>query len=337
MQPREGRAERHRRPAPIAAAAGLSASRAKRDGARRRRGPPPPSRRGSARRAIITAQRSTATSGPSNGHQSASCRSIATTPRTASTMARVPATPAVGSATSTTNRTAAIDISSSTTAGSSRSVSTGSRVSGQLRSPCLPLLDRRTHDGRAAHARRPLRRPARLPVRAALRRDPRRRGRAAAGPPPRRGRPGRAGGAPPPRRADLELPLPPHDPGAGRRRPARGGARPRGLRALGQAGQAHRLHLRPPRQLAVVPRVRRPRPAGHHPRLPGLGRAARPAARRRPARPVRRRRGRQHVPAHRRRQARRRVPGVAEVLPGGAGDADRPHHQRRVHHRPPTR
>ena len=91
-----------------------------------------------------------------------------------------------------------------------------------------------------------------LPVRAALRGDPRRRGRHAPRPPRRRGRPVGARGAAAPRRAELELPLPPHDPRARRRGPPRRGARPRRLRPLRQAGQAHRLHLRPPRRLAAA-------------------------------------------------------------------------------------
>ena len=79
------------------------------------------------------------------------------------------------------------------------------------------------------------------------------------------GRPRRAGRAPAPRRAVVELPLPPHDPGARRRRAPGRRARPRRLRSLRQAGRAHRLHLRPPRRLAQRPRVRRPRPAATSP------------------------------------------------------------------------
>ena len=69
----------------------------------------------------------------------------------------------------------------------------------------------------------------------------------------------------------MELPLPAHDPGARRRRPARGRPRPRRLRPVRQARAAHRLHLRPPRRLDVVARLRRARPPRHHPRRARTG------------------------------------------------------------------
>ena len=55
-------------------------------------------------------------------------------------------------------------------------------------------------------------------------------------------------------------------------------------------------------------------PAQHHARLPGLGRPARAATRRRAPRALRARRRGEHVPADRRRRAERRVHGVARVL-----------------------
>ena len=45
----------------------------------------------------------------------------------------------------------------------------------------------------------------------------------------------------------MVLPVPAHGRSAGRGRPPGGGARPGGVRPLGQAGRPRRLHLRPPR------------------------------------------------------------------------------------------
>ena len=90
--------------------------------------------------------------------------------------------------------------------------------------------------------------------------------------------------------------------------------RPRGLRPLRQADRTHRLHVRAPRRVDARRALRRARPARHHARVPGLGRAHRPPARGRAPRPLRSRRHRQHVPPHRRAARRRGVPRLAELL-----------------------
>ena len=88
-------------------------------------------------------------------------------------------------------------------------------------------------------------------------------------------------------------------------------ARPRRLRPLRQAGArasdyTYQRHVDWMRGVA-----RRARPPRRHARLPGLGRAHRPAPRRRAPGALRARRRRQHVPADRRhdRRARRSSPG----------------------------
>ena len=63
----------------------------------------------------------------------------------------------------------------------------------------------------------------------------------------------------------------------------RGRSRPRRVRTVRQAGPARRLHVRAPRELARVACLRRARPARHHARVPGLGRAPGPAPRHRAA------------------------------------------------------
>ena len=99
-------------------------------------------------------------------------------------------------------------------------------------------------------------------------------------------------------------------PVAVRRGAARGRAGPDRLRALRQAGRARGLHLPAPRRLAG--RLRRgTRPARHHARVPGLGRADRAAPRRRAPGALRARRRGEHLPADRRSVGRRRVPRLA--------------------------
>ena len=99
------------------------------------------------------------------------------------------------------------------------------------------------------------------------------------------------------------------------RRAARRRARPRRLRPLRQAGGPRRLHLRSATSTGCAPAPRRARPARRHARLPGLGRADRPAARRRaPATASRRVVAAQHLPADRRPAAGRGLPRLAAVL-----------------------
>ncbi len=154
----------------------------------------------------------------------------------------------------------------------------------------------------------------------------------AAGPLPRRGSRHRARRAAHARRTVVVLPLPQDDSRAHRRRLALHRARPRRLRSLRQADRAHRLHVRPPRRMDARRAVRCARPARHHVRRSGLGWAHRSPARRRASRPLRPRRHREHVPAHRRHAARRRVPRVAEVLADGRGLRGRIHRGRGLSH-----
>ena len=95
----------------------------------------------------------------------------------------------------------------------------------------------------------------------------------------------------------MVLPLPQHDPGARRCGSPRGGAGPRRLRPLRQAGRPGRLQLCPARRVDAAGAVRRSRAHRPHAGRPGLGRADRAAAGRRAPGPVHPGRRRQHVPA----------------------------------------
>ena len=195
-------------------------------------------------------------------------------------------------------------------------------------------------DADPAHARRPLRRPPRVRVRAALRGRARRRRRRAAHPLPRRGAGATATvvlclhGEP-----SWSLPLPPHDPGARRRRAPRRRARPRRLRSLATSPRARdRLHLRSATSSGCARRCSTSstsrgitlvcqdwggllglRLVGEHP-----DRFARVVA------------ANTFLPTG------DRDPGeaflrLADVLPGGRDLPDRGHRQRRLHHRPRAR
>ena len=128
-------------------------------------------------------------------------------------------------------------------------------------------------------------------------------------------------GAPHARRAVVGLPLPQDDPGASSAAGHRvGRARPRRLRALATSRRAREdyTYQRHVDWMAAV--LDGARSARHHARLPGLGRAHRPAARRR----ARRSASRASSPPTRScrratRRSRRRVPRLAGVL---AGDAE---------------
>ena len=117
------------------------------------------------------------------------------------------------------------------------------------------------------------------------------------------------------RRALLVLPLPQDDPRPDRGRAADRGARPGRLRALGQAGRARRLHVRPPRRVDARAALRPARPARRHAGLPGLGRAHRPAAGGRAPGPLRPGRGGQHLPADRATPTRARPSSPGSASP----------------------
>ena len=145
------------------------------------------------------------------------------------------------------------------------------------RRPERSLRRGRAGDRGLSHARRPLRAPPRVRLRSALPRA-RRASNALRG----RGEERRPSDPVPPRRADLELPVP-ND----HRRPV--GSRPTGrtrpvrLRPVGQAHRPRVLHVRPPRRLDhVVRRTAGPQRADA--RRARLGRADRPAVRRRASR-----------------------------------------------------
>ncbi len=135
----------------------------------------------------------------------------------------------------------------------------------------------------------------------------------------------------------MELPLPAHDPGAHRGRAPGRGPRPGGLRTVRQAHPPRRVHLRPPRGVDAGAPLRPARPLRDHAGLPGLGWPDRAATGGRASRPVRPGGGGQYVPPHRRLPPRRRLHGMAQVLPGGGALPDRGDRQRRVRHRPVPR
>ena len=170
-------------------------------------------------------------------------------------------------------------------------------------------------DRRHPHPRPDPRGAAGLPLRAAL---PHRR-RAAPGP-RRRGR--RPSGGDVARRADLGLPVAPRAAAGARRRPPRDPARPRRLRALGQADRARLVLLRPPRRDGRHA-ARGPRRARRDVRRPRLGRADRAAARGRAPRPRRAARGHGHRPVHRRAADERRLARVPRLRRAHRGPADR--------------
>ena len=82
-------------------------------------------------------------------------------------------------------------------------------------------------------------------------------------------------------------------------------------------------------RLDAVGAHRPPRARGPDSRLPGLGRPHRPPPGRRRSGPVQAGGGCQHGAPHRRHRNLRSVPGLAALLPGGPGDADRSDRQRR--------
>ena len=191
-------------------------------------------------------------------------------------------------------------------------------------------MDRRyasaRHDPGGKHAAGGARRTARLPLRAAL---PRGRG-----PEPRAHRRGRrrARGVPP-RRAHLVVPVAQGDPARARRRLSLPGARPRGLRALGQAHRHRLLQLRPPHR-ACGHAAGGPRPARRDRRGARLGRDHRPApgggaarARRAPGDP--RHRAVHRAPAH-----DRRVDRIPRLRRAHRGPARRHARARRLQERP---
>ncbi len=178
------------------------------------------------------------------------------------------------------------------------------------------------HERRAggANTRGALRRAAGVPLRPALRHAARRAAHALR----RRGAGRRRDRAAAARPADVVLPVP-HGRGPARHlRAACRRARPRGVRALGQAVGPHGpLGTRARRMDGPI--RRRASSAPPHPRRPGLGRPDRARPARRPARAGPPGRRHQHRAAHRRRRAwRAGWPGPATPTRTGPSPSSRP-------------
>ena len=153
---------------------------------------------------------------------------------------------------------------------------------------------------------------------------------------PRRGTGRRRGGAAHARRAVVVVPLPPHDPGAHRRRPPLRRARPRRLRSLRQAQPQRPTTPTPGTSTGCAPRCSTPStsPASPSSARTGAGLIGLRLVARAPG-ALRPRGGRQHVPAHRRPRRRRGVPRAGRSSPSEAPEFPiGAHHQRRLHHRP---